>query len=317
MKRYGIPVGAAFGMLALILDGKTALTGAAEAVELCLWTLVPSLFPFFVLSILLTGSLSVSLLPAGILGGYPVGAQNVALACKAGRLNRESAQRMIVYCNCAGPSFLFGIIGPLFSQWWVPWLLWLIHLISAFILSAILRFPIRTGTKESDTQSISLTFAVRKALSAMAGVCAWVILFRILLAFLDRWLLWILPDMLRLTIHGLLELSNGCLELAQVDQDGLRFSIAALFLGFGGCCVTLQTFSVADNVPMNLYFPGKVFQGCFSFLLANMVQFLFLPEQRYLPYPAGLLGAFFIGLICLLILRRDEKRCSNPFPVVV
>ena len=42
------------GMLVLILDGKAALLGAQAGVELCLNTVIPSLFPFFVLSVLLT-----------------------------------------------------------------------------------------------------------------------------------------------------------------------------------------------------------------------------------------------------------------------
>lgn len=316
MKRYLAPIGGALGMLVLILDGKTAMAGASEGLKMCLWTLIPSLFPFFVLSILLTGNLAGSLFPAGILGGYPVGAQNVALAYRTGRLDLESARGMLVFCNCAGPSFLFGIVGPLFSQWWVPWLLWGIHLLSALALSGIVGIS-RKRSVPSENASISLSFAVRKALSAMAGVCGWVILFRILMAFLDRWILWLLPDVQRLIIHGLLELSNGCLELARIESEGLRFSIAALFLGFGGGCVMLQVASVADKVPMPLYFPGKLFQGGFSYLLAGMAQFLFSPEHRCHLSPAAITISAVICILSVVILRKPEKRCSNPVPVGV
>ena len=41
-------------MLALILDSKTALLGAQSGLDLCVRTVIPSLFPFFVISILLT-----------------------------------------------------------------------------------------------------------------------------------------------------------------------------------------------------------------------------------------------------------------------
>ena len=50
-------IGAFAGMLVLILDGKTALQGAQTGVELCLRTVVPSMFPFFILSILVTGTM--------------------------------------------------------------------------------------------------------------------------------------------------------------------------------------------------------------------------------------------------------------------
>ena len=90
-------IGGCIGLLVLILDAKTALQGARQGVELCLKTVIPSLFPFFVLSILLTSSLlgsripllrplgrlcgvpkgAESLLIPAFLGGYPVGAQSV------------------------------------------------------------------------------------------------------------------------------------------------------------------------------------------------------------------------------------------------
>ena len=66
-------------MLALILDGRTAIDGARQGIELCLRTVIPSLFPFFVLSILLTSSLLGSSLivlrPLGRLFGMPEGAE--------------------------------------------------------------------------------------------------------------------------------------------------------------------------------------------------------------------------------------------------
>ena len=36
---------AALGILVLILDGKTAILGAGDAIELCLASVIPSLFP--------------------------------------------------------------------------------------------------------------------------------------------------------------------------------------------------------------------------------------------------------------------------------
>ena len=54
-----LPIAGAFlGILLLILDGRTALLGAQAGIALCLKTIVPALFPFFVLSILLTNALT-------------------------------------------------------------------------------------------------------------------------------------------------------------------------------------------------------------------------------------------------------------------
>ena len=91
---------AAAGMLLLILDARTGFQGAAEGIRLCISSVIPSLFPFFVLSMVLTGAIAgstwrglrplgrlcglpkgaESLLVVGLMGGYPVGAQSIAQA---------------------------------------------------------------------------------------------------------------------------------------------------------------------------------------------------------------------------------------------
>ena len=45
-------------MVILILDSKTSLAGVAEGIDLCLKVVIPSLFPFLILSTVLTESTS-------------------------------------------------------------------------------------------------------------------------------------------------------------------------------------------------------------------------------------------------------------------
>ena len=86
MKKKGqtIPIIALFAaILILIFDSKTALLGAREGLTLCSYTVIPSLFPFLVLSILLTDALSGSSLrlfkPIGKLCKMPEGSESLIL----------------------------------------------------------------------------------------------------------------------------------------------------------------------------------------------------------------------------------------------
>lgn len=307
MKRYLAPVGWALAMLVLILDSRTAMQGAAEGMALCIRTLIPSLFPFFVLSIMLTSSLSGGgLLLTGILGGYPVGAGNVARAYRAGQLCREEAERMAVLCNCAGPSFLFGVVGPVLGDVGAAFALWGIYLLSIWMLWMILP---KSKAARSFSRSIRLQQALFDAIRAMAGVCGWVVLLRVLIAILDRWIMWILPDWGRFCIYGLLELSNGCLSLTGAEA-GIRLVLAAGFIGFGGFCVFLQTTSVTEGLSLRYYFPGKLFQAFFCMLLASFLTPGVLPPAVQMLFAA--LTALF-GYV----LRKIEKRSGNPAPVIV
>ena len=123
----------AAGIMILILDGQTALQGAAAGISLCLRTVIPSLFPFLFLCSVLTDSLwgttfwsgkllrrlgipagADSLLISAILGGYPAGAQAVAAAYQQGKLSRKEASHLLRFCSNAGPSFLFGMAASCF-----------------------------------------------------------------------------------------------------------------------------------------------------------------------------------------------------------
>ena len=176
--RKRIPVGivAALALLLLILDSRTALQGAREGLDLCFRSVVPSLFPFLVLTGMLTSSVSglklVFLRPlgrwmgipqgaegiflTGILGGYPAGAQSVHQAYKAGQLTKEDARRMMAFCNNAGPAFLFGILGSHFEKTGILWILWemgtgfylpgkLLHTVISLFLACVAQDFLFTG----------------------------------------------------------------------------------------------------------------------------------------------------------------------------
>ena len=293
------------GMLVLILDSPTALDGASEGVVLCLQTLIPGLFPFFVLSGMLTAAMPRGgLMLSGILGGYPVGARNAAESWRNGQLSKEAAERMAVLCNCPGPAFIFGVAGQLFTPAKTAFL-WGIYLTSVAILWLLLpKSPCTTTGK-----TVTLPDAMQSALRSMASVCSWVVLMRTVLAVLDRWVLWLLPGWGQALTAGLLELTNGMVMLGTVEEN-LRFILAAGMLGFGGICVALQTTGVTQGLSLKLYFPGKVFQGCICTVLSAMAAKSTLPLYIWAPLAA-------LALACGLKLRKIEKSYGNLSPVGV
>lgn len=299
---------AAFGMLLLILDSSIALEGAADGLELCLQTVIPSLFPFFMLSSLLTESLHGSVirclrplgkhmgLPAGAeailmvgaLGGYPMGAACISQAVSEKRISPGDAARMMAFCNNPGPAFIFGIAGMMFDTYWAGWLLWAIQLAGAIIAGLLVPGKSLRMSQPGELKHPSLSTCLHSSIRSMAGVCGWVILFRVLLRFLDCWFLWALPAEMRILVCGLTELTNGCCMLREIRDPGLRFILCSVLLSFGGLCVGLQTNSVAQGVPMNWYFPGKLLHSGISLLIATGI--------------SGLIGGIYgIGNIPILI----------------
>ena len=276
------------GLIILIFDGRTAITGMREGIELCLHTLIPTLFPFCVLSMTVTCSTigrririleplgwllripkgAESLLLVGWLGGYPVGAQNAAAAYRHGQLSQTDAQRLAVICNQAGPSFLFGVLGPIIGNQKSLWILWVIQ-ITGILLTAQLIPSDRSGKHDVPRgKSLRYTDILRNATGSMVNICSCVIFFRMVLEFLNRWILWVLPEWMVILISGITELSNGCILLASAEEFAAKFVLASALLSFGGICVWMQTESVCYGLKMRNYLLWKGIQAILCTCLA-------------------------------------------------
>lgn len=282
---WGLAASLAMGILTL--DSKTAITGAKEGIDLCIHSLIPSLFPFFVLTSLLRDAFlgtplplfrpfgqllgipegCESLLIPGFLGGYPVGAQCIAGAYEEGSLSRNCARRLLLFCSNSGPAFLFGVLGPVFPEVSMVWMLWGIQITGAILCAWFLPADKEPGHIMISKEP-SLTLALASAIRIMGVVCGWVILFRVAIAFCQQWFLWLLPPVFRVAVMGVLELSNGCCALVSVEDIRLRFVLCAGMLSFGGLCVTMQTASAIGSLPLFPYVISKLLQSLFCLILA-------------------------------------------------
>jgi sporulation integral membrane protein YlbJ len=324
IRKYTISA-AFFSIALLILDSTTAFSGAAEGLELCIRTVIPSLFPFFILSIGLVGSwtgLSIaplrllgkilhipsgveSILIPGFLGGYPVGAQAIAECYHRNQITADTAERLSAFCNNAGPAFIFGIVSQFFPGMKYCWILWGVHIVSAVLVAAILPKTKRSEPSAMSVKTLTLSEIMNRALRATATVCGWIIIFRVILAFLDRWILWRFSTIVQAAIYGILELSNGCCMLTSISSPELRFVLSSGMLAWGGLCVTLQTRSVTEGLSIKAYLKGKFLQTVFSVLLsASVVLKIWLPTTALLVFLS-------------LLIQKTQNRCRNPAAIGV
>lgn len=270
--------------------------GAAEAVrrgtELCLASVIPALFPFFVVSSLLVslgagraarilerpfralfrcGGAGAAAFLLGILGGYPVGAATVASLVRQGDVSPAEGRRLLAFCSNAGPSFIIGVAGlTVFGSARTGAYLYLIHITAAMAAGFLLRGrrAVIGGTYHPPARPgliSAFLSAVQGAASAMGRVCAFVVFFLVLLSLAET-----VTGALPPWAAGFLELTNGVLRLSPTRTG---FITAAALLGWGGLSVHCQTASVLDgtNVPLDRYFLGKALQSLLSALLAAAV----------------------------------------------
>lgn len=328
---------AAFCLLLLILDTKTSIIGAAEGIDMCIRVLIPSLFPFFIISVLLTdllASLSASILRPlgnllriptgseaflliGMLGGYPVGAQTICQAHEHGILRTKDAKRMLGFCSNVGPAFLFGVVAPQFPAPVYTWVLWEILIMSVLLTGLLLPGASTYPVSMQNKSAITLSQAMERSLKIIASVCGWAVIFRVILAFFERWFLWMAPKAVTIAINLMLELTNGCIMLDQIDNVCLRFVMCAAGLSFGGLCVTAQTRSVAGDLGTGMYLPGKLLQTGIIILLAVPIGFLMDCGIPRTVIAAILLGIMLIFMFVSFFRKNPKNKYGNILPASV
>lgn len=311
LKKWLFPAAAACsGALALLLltCGDTAAQGVRDGISLCLASVIPALFPFFVAAQLLTSLGAAEALGRtagplfrrlfgidgagaaafllGLIGGYPVGAKATGILVRQGLLSPEDGARLLTFCNNAGPAFILGIAGrgvfhsPRAGAW-----LYLLHAASATAVGLLLcraggRKPpavprtALAGTRRSAVvptkkPSASLAAAFIEAVQSGVRAMAGVCGFVIFFLVLLRLVEGALGS-LPPAAAGFLELTNGILRLTP-DRRG--FITAAGLLGWGGLSVHGQTAAVlgGSGISLRRYLPAKTLQGALSAVLAAAV----------------------------------------------
>ena len=269
---------------ALTLCSGQVIQSCRYAVELCLSLILPSLFPFFVLSVLLnrlglpgylgrlltplasrvygvTGA-GASALLIGLTGGYPLGAAYIADMERSGAITAREGERLLAFCNNSGPAFIIGAVGAgAFGSGKAGLLLYLCHVLSAMLTGLFFRqkdYFREIPPLQLDTVYISqaLPEAVKQAMGALLNVCGFVMCFTVLVGLLDAGgafsllcghLSAVFGLELQFThaaLTGVLELGSAAGALRGLSPTPLNMALAAGILGWGGISVHFQTLAV-------------------------------------------------------------------------
>jgi sporulation integral membrane protein YlbJ len=201
---------------ALVIYPKQTMAAASDGLTLCLNVIIPSLFPFFVLSTLIVqlgisryfgkilepvmrplfnvGGACSTAFVLGFIGGYPVGAKTVIALHENGGCSKAEAERLLAFCNNSGPAFIFGVVGAgVFSSSRAGLLLYLAHTLASVCVGIIFR---RWGSKSEKGSgerigeiavkrfSVAFTDSVKSAFQTTINICGFVIFFTVFIKLL-------------------------------------------------------------------------------------------------------------------------------------
>ena len=275
-----------------------ATAGMQKGLSLCARAIVPSLFPFLVLSELLVASGAgewltapiarplgkfLGLSPAGccavvlgLLCGFPIGARCAILAYENGNMTRTECERVLACSSIPSMAFLISTVGTtLFGDATFGVTLYICAAFAA-LLSGFCIYVVQKRTKaeqknEHKIPLVKLHFsknmfptAVRNATVSTLFICAYVVFFSTLTEAVAVILAHFgASENVRAILASILELSGGVSAAAGLASRPLAILLTGATVGWSGISVHCQMLSLTDghNLSLRPYFAAKGMQA--------------------------------------------------------
>lgn len=217
LKTFILALATCFMCIEILVYQKASSCGVQKGLSFCSDILIPSLFPFMVMSsFIIKSGLSEKLgylfnpvvkflfnLPGvagatiiiSLIGGYPAGVKGVMELWECNKLSLSQAQRMLCFTVGSGPSFVIGVIGiGIFKSYAVGLLMFICQILASILIgislgifSRIKKSHYEANIKNTNT-SLPFSDAFVKSCIASTGqiinLCAFVVLFSALIEIL-------------------------------------------------------------------------------------------------------------------------------------
>lgn len=299
-------------MLAMIIkNSEIAIEYVRAGIKLCAGTVIPSLFPFMVISELLVtvgfaelfgGTLGKPLsrlfgisengscaFLLGCLCGFPIGAKTAVSLFDSGSITKEELQKLLVFCNLPSSAFLISAVGVSLYGCRDFGILILISAIASSVIAGVAaRFLMHTESlyrpKYRPRRIInvaSFTGAISSATLSMLLVCAYVIFFSAVVGCLSNLASKVLlPEASAPLLFGIFEMTSGISGASALDNKMLGALICAFNVGWSGLSVHFQIISLCTGRGISFvpYFISKLFQGILCAAIVGVYVKFISPE---------------------------------------
>lgn len=285
-----------------IAFGSSLASGIANGLALCVNTLIPSLFPFMVLSnfLVLSGLykyFSLPLLPftrflfkmpknmgpviaLSFIGGFPVGAKNIQTLYEQHEIDENCANRLLSYCINPGPAFIItGVGAAMLGSMQTGIILFTAQILASVIVGVVVSLKEKNSVyikAKNEQMGISEAFvkSVNDNVRTMLSICAFVVVFSSFIEVIKQ--IGIQSKLVQGILFSFLEVTTGCVNAATNFKGNLSILLICFALSFCGISVICQVKAILAGDVLSLkrffisrliHFPVMYFTTLFLFRL--------------------------------------------------
>ena len=296
-----------FILVQVIIKKTLVYNSINYALNIWVKNLIPTLFPFFIISDILINYNFTSYIPKifkrickflfnitdnmimilllSIISGFPSNARNTRTLYDKGLINLDEANHILIFSHFSNPLFILTTVAIFFlNNKKVGIILLISHYLSNFLLGIMFRKyfnhneEIKYDEKEvmADFGSVFIG-AIKKSIDTILLICGIVTIFMLLSSIIiNTFNFNIYNSML---IKGILEITIGIESLGKIDLPMIYKSvIASSFLAFGGLSVHMQVISqITDtDIKYRYFFIGRFYQMILSGLITYLICLFFM-----------------------------------------
>ena len=265
----------------------------SDTLFMCITSVIPSLFPFAVISDILVeqrvnfknpfyriisrlfniSPCSASVFLPGFLCGYPIGGKMVADLYLKGAISEEEKDKLLIFFNNAGPGFIIGMVGGVFlKNIKAGVIIYISHILASITFGIFSSFiPIKTREKTYSNENKPLftsilSRAIKNSMANMINITGVICFFASFISIIDLFY----PESItgyKGFIYSLLEMTNGIRIISESDMIfRIKSALCAFVISFGGFSVFMQLKTFLTKIKTAPYFLSKMLCGIFAFI---------------------------------------------------
>ena len=282
-------------LFSILINKQLVFDTISYSLNIWVNTLIPSMFPFFVISDILINynvddyipkfiiniikkSFNISkngssIFLLSLISGFPAGARNIKNYYNKGLINIDEANHLILFTHFSNPIFIMSTVAILFlNNIKYGYIILISHYLGNFIIGILIRnkstIDNKNYTKEKcicQNFSKTLITSIKSSIDTLLLILGTLTSFLIVSSFIIEFFNFPLYE--GTIIKGILEITMGLKELSLLNiSDIYKVVISVMFISFGGLSVHLQVISqiVDTDIKYSNFFVARIYHAIIS-----------------------------------------------------